>query len=63
MTRTQKLMALIEARNPISHAEMLQGTGWNKGIIRSALDRLVGFGVVRIAGNNDNGKRVYGPVQ
>ena len=63
MTRTQKLMALIEARNPISHAEMLMGTGWGEGVLRSAIDRLVSFGVVKIAGNNDLGKRTYGPVQ
>lgn len=63
MTRTQRLMALIESHNPISHAEIEQGTGWHKGIIRSALDRLMRFDVVRIVGNNNRGKRVYGPVQ
>lgn len=46
MTRTQRLMTLIEAHNPISFSDMQRGTGWSKTVLNRALRRLCAFGVV-----------------
>lgn len=62
MTRTQQLMTLIEARNPITFAEMQEGTQWGKKLLCRALMRLMSFGVVRVVGNCGM-RRTYGPEQ
>jgi predicted transcriptional regulator len=61
MTRTQRLMTLIEARNPISFDEMHRGTGWRKTVLNRALLRLCRFGVVVRVNVANEPRRHYTP--
>ena len=61
MTRTQRLMTLIEARNPISFGEMQHGTGWSKTVLNRALSRLCAFGVVAGVNLPGRAQRHYTP--
>jgi len=47
MTRTQSLMLLIEAANPMTHKQLQDATGWRTKVFNSALRRLESYGVVR----------------
>lgn len=61
MTRTQALMTLIEAYNPVSHDEIKRATGWGDDIVRRATTRLQKFGVIRQCHTVGSNRKQYKP--
>jgi DNA-binding transcriptional regulator GbsR (MarR family) len=63
MTKAQKMMTLIEARQSITHAEALLATGWSKTVVNAVFRRLIGYGVVCFGRRSGETRRCYRAAQ